>query len=174
MEAIELNGDKLDVAGLVTLADVELELARKPQPNNRHRSGTTLQFYGETLSIGDGFLREFGVTSEQAKASFFSAQLDFGASLIDVPLLPADEFVGWLEIVKPDTRFSGGEAKGLLNFRLMAKFDQEDLLPILWSGGNALRISPWMLSTGKYFGYRADTSMLIYVRSVKIARNFQD
>jgi hypothetical protein len=37
-----------------------------------------------------------------------------------------------------------------------------------------LNIEPFMASKGICFGYRAETSMLIYIRTLKIRRHFQE
>jgi hypothetical protein len=174
MESKEFKAEHLSVAGTVNLSDVELELGREGRPDGQYRTSTALQFHGQTHSIGDGFLKEFAVTRAQADPSYFSAQLDFGDSLIDVPLIPQDGYVGWMEIVRLEKPLSSGSPSGLLHFRVMAKFAHEDLLPLLWSGPSTLNIEPFMASKGICFGYRAETSMLIYIRTLKIRRHFQE
>jgi hypothetical protein len=94
MKSSELVAGNLSFTGLATLSEFALELGRNTRPVGQYRNSTKLEFYGRSLSIGEGFLQEFAVSTDQAKESWLTVALDFGDSFIDLPDYPLNEYVG--------------------------------------------------------------------------------
>lgn len=168
LDDVDLN---LSFTAFVKLDEIHLSPGKKHPQFSGDRNYAELKFLGRTTSTGPDYARLFGITDEYAKSSSVSLELEFGDGDIQI----SDEarenwYIGWVEVYK-SVLVKSPEVECALHFRIRVGFEYVDLSPIIGISHYELKIEPSLLSglDKKYLGYKDDTVLFAYIRSLKIS-----